>query len=155
VSLLQSITIKPLLYVTAALAVSLLLSNVGWWVNASTLRLRSKVANAEKDAALVTLDARTTERDAWKRKVVELHVANVASQQTTARLLTELANAQGERRRIQAEGQRAITAALAEAADADRTLKAFVDRYAKQVSAPDCAGALAAVQRACPALEGY
>src|SRR5690606_23586851 len=67
-SILQSLSIKPLLYVIAALALFLLLSNLGWWVHASSLDLRADVAEANKDSALAVLDARTAERDAWKNK---------------------------------------------------------------------------------------
>lgn len=154
-SLIQSLSIKPLLYVIAALALFLLLSNLGWWVHASSLDLRADVAEANKDSALAVLDARTAERDAWKNKARELEVANLASQKTVEHLMVELKNAQGEQRRLLEEGQKAVAAAQAEAADADRALKNFVDRYARQISNPDCAGALAVVQQACPALEGY
>lgn len=146
---------KPALYAIGVLALSLLLSNLGWWAHASALTLQRDVADASRDAADARVEAAGTEKQAWKNKAGELEIANLASQKTIDQLKIELAAAQGEKRRLQQDGQRAIAAAQAAATDADRTLKDFIDRYAKQLRNPDCAGALSVVQQACPALEGY
>lgn len=154
-SLLPSLAVKPLLYAIAVLALSLLLSNLGWWAHASSLGLQRDLADASKDVAVASFTAATTEKLAWKNKAGELEIANLASQKTIGTLQLELKTAQGEQHRLQAEGERSIAAAQAAAADADRTLKDFIHRYARQLSNPDCAGALNVVQKACPALEGY
>lgn len=154
-SLFQSLTIKPLLTAIAALALFLLLTNLGWWVHASALDLQRETAVATKDAAVAVIDVEKTEKQAWKDKARELEIANLASQKTVDHLKVELENAQGERRRLLVEGQKAIATAQVEAASADRALKNFIDRYARQLRNPDCAGALTVVQKSCPALEGY
>jgi len=154
-SLLPTLTVKPLLYAIAVLALSLLLSNLGWWAHASSLGLQRDVADASRDVAVANLRVANTEKQVWKNKSDELALANLAGQKTIGTLQLELKAAQGEKHRLQAEGEKAIAAAQAAASDADRTLKDFIDRYARQLSNPDCAGALNVVQRACPALEGY
>lgn len=154
-SLLESLSVKTLLYALAALALLLVLTNVGWSLHASALDLQRDVAVANKDSALALADGLKVERDAWKNKAGELEIANLASQKTVDHLKVELDLAQGEKRRLQAEGQKAVAAAQAEANDADRALKDFINRYAQQMRNADCAGALSVVQQACPALEGY
>jgi len=146
---------KTLIYAFAALALLLMLSNLGWWAHASALGLQRDVAAADADTATAMRDAALTEKQAWKNKAGELEVANLATQKTIGYLQTELQRSQGERRRLEAAGQHAVAAAQAEAADADRTLKTFIARYAQQLSNPDCAGALAVLQQACPAMSGY
>ncbi|UZW62755.1 hypothetical protein [Lysobacter enzymogenes] len=153
--MLDSISVKPLLYVIAALGLLLVLTNVGWGLHASALDLQRDVAVANKDSALALADALKVERDAWKNKAGELKVANLASQKTVDHLKAELELAQGEKRRLQAEGQEAVAAAQAEANDADHALRDFINRYAQQLRNADCAGALSVVQQSCPALEGY
>lgn len=154
-SLLPTLTVKPLLYAIAVLALSLLLSNLGWWAHASSLGLQRDVADASRDAAMASLTAATTEKQAWKNKAGELAAANVAGQKVVDQLQRALQDAHAEQGRLQEEGRRAVAAAQAAADDADRTLKDFVDRYARQLRNPDCASALATVQRSCPAFEGY
>lgn len=154
-SLLPSLTVKALLYAIAVLALFLLLSNLGWWAHASSLGLQRDVVDATRDAAMASLTAATTEKQAWKNKAGELAAANVAGQKVVDQLQRALQDAQAEQGRLQEEGRRAVAAAQAAADAADRTLKDFVDRYARQLRNPDCAGALATVQQSCPALEGY
>jgi hypothetical protein len=142
-------------YALGVLALALLLSNLGWWAHASALGLQRDVADATRDAADARAEAVGTEKTAWKNKAGELEIANLAAQKTVDQLKIELATAQGEKHRLQQQGQQAIAAAQRAAADADRTLQQFVDRYAQQLRNPDCAGAMAVVQQSCPALEGY
>jgi len=146
---------KPLLYTVAALALLLMLSNLGWWAHASALGLQRAVAVADADAAKATRDAVRTEQQAWKIRAGELEIANLAKQKAIDYMQVELKAAQGEQRRLHDAGQQAIAAAQAEATDADRTLKTFIARYARQLSNPDCAGALTVLQQACPAMDGY
>lgn len=154
-SLLSAAVGKPALYAIGVLALSLLLSNLGWWAHASALTLQRDVADASRDAADARVEAAATEKLAWKNKAGELEIANLAGQKTVDQLKIELAAAQGEKRRLQQQGQQAIAAAQAAASDADRTLQQFIARYTDQLRNPTCAGAMAAVQQSCPALEGY
>jgi hypothetical protein len=141
-------TIKGLAIALAAVSVLLLASNGIWWVHAARL-------GAGRDSAEADLGARTTERDAWKQRAGELKAANSAYDAEFKRLVEEHAAAQAEMVRLKAAHASALAEAQAAEADADRTLRAFMDRYAAQLRAPDCAGAMAAVARFCPALEGY
>lgn len=146
--LLGAVTAKPLLITLAVVGAALVASNLGWYARASQL-------SAQRDAAGARSTAVETEREAWKAKAVDLKTANAAAQESIDSLTGELRVAQGEQRRLQQEGAQAIAAAQADAAEADRTLKNFIARYAQQIRNPDCAGAMAVVQQACPALEGY
>ena len=147
-SLLAGVTVKPLAIALAIAGALLLASNLAWWGYAGGLRADVAKAEGARDAAV-------TERAAWKTRAGELHSANAAYDSEFAKLAGELQAAQAERARLQREHGEALEAARAAEADADRTLRAFMDRYAAQLRAPDCAGALASVQRLCPALEGY
>lgn len=153
--LVSKFTVKPLLIAVVALLVLLLVSNGGWLVRTSSLSAQRDVAKAESKAEKARADHVATERDAWKNKAGELATANSAAQESIASLTGELQKQQGENLRLQAEGEKAVAAAQADAADAERALKNFIDRYARQLRNPDCAGALSVVQQACPALEGY
>ena len=139
---------KTALYGIAALAALLVASNLGWWAAATGLRADLREAAAENRVLV-------TEREAWKSKAGELAEANRGWQETIATLRTELALAQGEALRLDAEGRAAIAAARADAAAAARRAAEFNKRYAGQRAVPDCAGALAAVQQHCPQFEGY
>ena len=141
---------KGALYIAIAggLAVLLLASNLGWWARAAVLGANLREAEAEGRTT-------ATERDAWKTKTSELAAANRAGQQIVTALQAELTLAQGEARRLEADVRAAIAAARADAQAAARQLAEFSARYAAQRAAPDCAGALAAVQQHCPQFEGY
>lgn len=146
--LMSAAAVKPLAIGLSIAVGALLLSNGAWWAHSATLA-------AERDTAQADLNTRTTERDAWKQRAGELKAANTAYAAEFARLAQELKAAQAERLRLEREGAAALAAAEAAEADATRTLRAFMDRYATQMRAPDCASAMASVQRFCPALEGY
>lgn len=141
-------TIKGLAIALAIASLALVATNVAWWAHSSTLE-------AGRDTAKADLSTRTTERNAWKQRAGELKAANTAYDAEFARLAQELKAAQAERSRLEKAGAEALAAAEAAEADATRTLHAFMDRYATQMRAPDCASAMASVQRFCPALEGY
>ncbi|WFC43251.1 hypothetical protein [Pseudoxanthomonas sp. SE1] len=147
-SILGTAAVKPFAIALAIAGALLLASNGGWWAYAATLKASASSARA----AVTTV---TTERDAWKGRAGELKAANVAYDSAFADLAGELKAAQAENLRLQRDGAAAIAAAEAAQADADRTLSAFMDRYAAQIRAPDCASAMASVARFCPALEGY
>lgn len=146
--LMSAAAVKPLVIALAIAVGALLLSNGVWWAHSATLA-------AERETAQADLRTRTTERDAWKQRAGELKAANTAYDAEFARLVQQLQAAQAERLRLEKEGAAALAAAEAAEADASRTLRAFMDRYATQIRVPDCASAMASVQRFCPALEGY
>lgn len=150
-SLLQKLTVKPLLWTVAAQA--LLLAGAG--VLLMLQHSATSVARAERGEAQAERDARTTERDAWKARAEELAGATTSWQGLVDVLAVELKLAQREQRRLDSEGRAAIAAAQRDAVDAERTLKQFMDRHATESRKPDCARALAAVEATCPALEGY
>jgi len=139
---------NALLYAGGALAALLLASNLAWWAQASGLRASLREARADAQVTAI-------ERDAWKAKAAELAEANRAGQDVMTALRAEIDLAQGEARRLEAEGRQAIAAARADAAAAEGNLRQFRERYARQRAAPDCDGALAAVQQHCPQFEGY
>ena len=139
---------KAAIYGIAALAALLVVSNLGWWVYAGALDADLRVSAADNSMVV-------TEREAWKSKAGELATANQGGQDIITALRAELKQAQGEARRLDAEGRAAIAAARAEAEAAARRMAEFSKRYAGQRAVPDCAGALAAVQQHCPQFEGY
>lgn len=139
---------KGMLYAAGGLAALLAASNLGWWVHASALRADLRVSAADNSVVV-------TEREAWKSKAGELAAANKGSQDIITALRAELKQAQGEARRLDAEGRAAIAAARADAEAAALRMAEFSKRYAGQRAVPDCAGALAAVQQHCPQFEGY
>ncbi|WP_447940103.1 hypothetical protein [Pseudoxanthomonas mexicana] len=147
-NLFAGATTKGLAIALATAIGLLLVSNGAWLVRASTLE-------ASRDVATADLGTRTTERDAWKLRAGELKAANRAYDAEFKRLVAEHAAAQAEMVRLKAAHATALAEAQAAEADADRTLRAFMDRYAAQLRSPDCVGAMAAVARFCPALEGY
>lgn len=147
-SLLAGLTVKPLAIALAIAGALLLASNLAWWGYAG--RLQADVARAEGAG-----QRSSSERDAWKARATELKAANAAYDSEFTKLAGELKAAQAEHARLQREHGAALAAAREAEADADRTLRSFMDRYAAQLRAPDCAGALQSVQRLCPALEGY
>lgn len=147
-NLLAGLTVKPLAIALAIACAALLASNLAWWGFAGGLRADVAQAKGARDTAV-------TERDAWKTRAGELTAANAAYDTEFAKLAGELKSAQAEHARIQRQHGAALAAAREAEADADRTLRTFMDRYAAQLRAPDCAGALTTVQRLCPALEGY
>ena len=131
-----------------ALVALLLAGNLAWWAQARGLRADVREAVAEQRVL-------ETERAAWKNKAGELVEANKAAQLIITALRAELEQAQGEARRLDAEGRAAIAAARADASAAARQLNAFRERYQRQRATPDCAGALEALQQHCTQFEGY
>ena len=146
--MLAGLTVKPLAIALAIAGALLLASNLAWWGHVGSLRAEVAKAEGTRDTAIMS-------RDAWKTRAGELTAANAAYDSEFAKLAGELKSAQAEHARLQREHATALAAAQEAEADADRTLRTFMDRYAAQLRAPDCAGALATVQRLCPALEGY
>lgn len=150
-SLLAKFTVKPLLWTCAALLVACIGLSIALVVADS----KRDTAEAQRATAIAERDTAVTERESHKQRSGDLLQANAAYTNLVKKLLAELKEAQGENQRISAAGQRAVAAAQAEAADADRTLKAFAAQFQAESRKPNCARALAAVGQACPALEGY
>lgn len=143
-----SLTVKPLLYAVAILALLVLVLGGCLYVQGN--RHDTTVAKLEQQA------------DGWRKdygvaasKAAELEAANKGWQDTTAAVQAQLAAEQQQCADLSRQGDKAVAAAQAKAADADRTLKSFVDRYAQSVRAPDCAAALNALEGACPLIRAY
>jgi hypothetical protein len=145
------LAVKPLLWAIAGL----LLLAVGQFVLLQLAWGDVRVAVANLETAQADLKTRTTERDAFAVRVVELKRANDAWGQSIDTLQAELGRAQRDARAMDKRARAAVAAARAEAADADRTLKKFVDQFAAESGRPKCAQALAAMEAACPAMSGY
>ena len=141
--------------VLAAVAATLLLSVIGLSIALALTRADRDRAVAERDTAIEAKSRVTTERDAHKVRAGELDLANGAWSEAFRAQGLELKKAQGDVVRLQREGQAAIAAAQAAAADADRTLKAFVDRFVRESRQPDCASALQHMEAKCSALSDY
>ena len=147
-SLLDKLAVKPLLYAVAALLVVILAMSGIWYVTAARSAANLSVAEANASSA----------EAAWKgerTRVSELTAANAGWQDTAATLQGELKLAQDQLVTVRQQGAAAVAAAEAKAADADRTLRTFLDRYAVQVKETACAQALQNVEAVCPAFRGY
>jgi len=147
-SIVSKLTVTPLLYACAALAIALAATGFVMSGKLDTAKAEAKAAESSRDTA-------RTERDAWKKSAADNATAVAAHQQVTATLRAELERVQGETKRRDAAAREAIAAARAEAQDADRTLARMAAQFQAQSRQPDCARALAAVATACPALGGY
>lgn len=145
------LTVKPLLIAIGVLLVAV----VGLSIAVKVYKAEAAAAVAEREAAQALVDARTGERDAFADRVDELVRANRAWSETVDAVTAELERAQAEALRIGEQSRRAVATARAEAADADRTLKRFVDQFAAESRRPACAQALAQMEAACPALRNY
>lgn len=150
-SLLDKLTIKPLLWAIAAL----LLLAIGQFVLLQLAQAEATSARAERDTAKADLVTRTTERDAYKGRAEELELANTGWKDAFAVVQRELTQAQQDLRRLDVASREAIARAKAAATDADRTLTKFVAQFATESRRPDCAQALATLEAACPALSTY
>ena len=148
---MNALAVKPLLYLIGLLLVALVALGTRGCVQS---------ANARTDAAkLETADELVgrvrTERDAWKRQA-ETNAANANTCATSlATMSREYERQQRDHATLDAQRQAAITAAQAAEQDASRTLARFTAQFQAESRKPDCGAALAAVGRACPALENY
>lgn len=143
--------IKPLLYVIAALAAL----SAGLYLYAERLDFKLDVATASSKSAMSLARLYETERESWKRRAEELTASVEAHQHANNVLAGELERAQQQAATLRQQDARALAAARADLAEANRTLAAFVDRYHAQVRAPGCQQALNQLEAECPALSGY
>jgi hypothetical protein len=150
-NLISKLTVTPLLYACGALLVAV----VGLAIALKVAGGKVDTAQAHQATAESRRDTAITERDAWKAKTADLRAANTAVVAANDSLRAELARQQQQCSDNAAANQRAIAAARADAADADRTLKAFTAKFQIESRKPTCARALDALGAACPALEGY
>lgn len=119
------------------------------------LKADVSVANAASASAVAWANELQTSRDAWKGAAERMQAATTKWESAFATVHRLLQDAQRENARIDAANRAAVSAAQAREAEANRTLDAWMQRYAAQVRQDNCAAALSAVQAACPALEGY
>lgn len=150
-SLVAKLTVKPLLITIGVLLLVIAVLSGSLVVQGSRL----DVAAANVQASIAHQKSTATERDSWKLRAEELTLANVEWLATASTLQDELQRAQDQLTQVRKQTQAAVASARAAAADADRTLNLWLDRYRAQVGAPDCAKALMTLEAACPALQGY
>lgn len=147
-SLIDSLAVKPLL-IAACVLLAVAVGEAGalaiqHYRHTSALA----VSAGEAQAWRVNFSAANT-------RVQELTAANAGYGETITQLQAALKEAQDQTTTIRKQSSQALAAAQAQAEDADRTLKAFMTRYAAQVKETTCAQALLHVESACPALTGY
>lgn len=148
---MAKLTVTPLLYAVGLL----LLVVIGLSVKLALVASDLDTAAAEKATAMETAKRTATERDAWKDKANAAADANASCSDGIESLSFMLERQQQACTANQVANQKAIAAARADAADADATLQRFVGQFRKQTPETNCGRALAALDTACPALEGY
>ena len=146
--LLSTLTVKPLLWALGALAVVLIALSVGLFVT----RAAAAAAAATYEGAAVACAA---EKGGATTRVAELATANAGYTRTVEVLQAELRAAQGQVVTLKQQSDTALAEAEAREADANKTLKQFMNRYAGQARETRCALALTDVEASCPAFSGY
>lgn len=142
------VTVKPLLWVSGVLVLGLIALSVSLVV----LRANARAAAATYEGVTA---ACTAQKDGATTRVSELVAANAGYGRTVAVLQTELLLAQRQAATLKQQSASAVAAAQAREADADKTLKQFMNRYAGQARETRCALALTEVEASCPAFSGY
>ncbi len=147
-SVLDKLTVKPLLYALGACVLVIAALVAVQWVQSA--RHAAAIAQAEKAA-----EGWQAQATGSNTRVQELQAANAGYGDTVALLQKELQAAQEQAVVIGQQQSAAVSAAEAATADAERTLKTFMNRYAVQSRKADCALALQQVEAVCPAFSGY
>lgn len=142
------VTVKPLLWVIGVLALGLIALSVSLVV----VRANARAAAATYEGATAACAA---QKDGATTRVSELVAANAGYGRTVAVLQTELLLAQKQAATLKQQSAKAVAAAQAREADADKTLKQFMNRYAGQARETRCALALTEMEASCPAFSGY
>lgn len=142
------LTAKPLLWAIGALVVVVIALSVSLFV----MRAAAAAAAATYEGAAV---ACTAEKSGATARVSELATANAGYSRTVELLQAELRTAQGQVVTLKQQSDTALAEAEAREADANRTLKQFMNRYAGQARETRCALALTEVEASCPAFSGY
>ena len=139
---------KPLLWVIGVLALVVIALSVCLVV----VRANARAAAATYEGASATCAA---QKDGATTRVEELASANAGYGRTVGVLQAELALAQKQAATLKQQSDSAVAAAEAREADANQTLKQFMNRYAGQARETRCALALTEVEASCPAFSGY
>lgn len=142
------VAVKPLLWVIGVLALGLIALSVSLVVVRANARAAAATYEGDTAACAAQKDGATT-------RVSELVAANAGYGRTVAVLQTELLLAQKQAATLKQQSANALAAAQAREADADKTLKQFMNRYAGQARETRCALALTEVEASCPAFSGY
>lgn len=142
------VTVKPLLWVIGVLALGLIAMSLSLVV----VRANARAAAATYEGATAACAA---QKDGATARVSELVAANAGYGRTVAVLQTELLLAQKQAATLKQQSAKAVAAAQAREADADKTLKQFMNRYAGQARETRCALALTEMEASCPAFSGY
>ncbi|HZF97081.1 MAG TPA: hypothetical protein VEY92_02350 [Pseudoxanthomonas sp.] len=150
-SLLATLTVKPLLYVAGAQ----LLVIIGLMVALRLAHARVDIAQAQTEVAAAHQSRAERERDAWKQDAQSATAANSEWKSVVELLKAELRRAQLDMRLMDEASRKAVATARAEADDADRALKRFTGQFQVESRKPSCARALASLEASCPALSGY
>ncbi len=144
----SALTVKPLLWTIGALVVVVIALSVSLFVT----RAAAAADAATYEGAAV---ACTAEKGGATTRVAELATANAGYSRTVEVLQAELRAAQGQVVTLKQQSDTALAAAEAREADANQTLKQFMNRYAGQARETRCALALTEVEASCPAFSGY
>ncbi len=147
-SVLDKLTVKPLLYALGATLLACLALGISFW--AYSVKATAKIADADHNA-----EGWRTLYSSANTRVSELQAANKGYGETVATLQVELKRAQDQAVVVRQQSEAAVSAAEAAKLDADKTLNTFMDRYASQVKVTSCAQALQNVEAVCPAFSGY
>lgn len=142
------VTMKPLLWVIGVLVLVVIALSVCLVV----VRANARAAAATYEGAAASCAA---QKDGATTRVEELASANAGYGRTVGVLQTELALAQKQAATLKQRSDSAVAAAEAREADANQTLKQFMNRYAGQARDTRCALALTEVEASCPAFSGY
>ncbi|MGE8210946.1 MAG: hypothetical protein ACN6RH_15740 [Stenotrophomonas rhizophila] len=142
------LTTKPLLWAIGILSLAVI---------ALAVCLVVVRASARADAATYegVVAACTAQKSGATTRVAELASANAGYARTVAVLQAELLAAQAQALTLKRQSDGAVAAAQAREADANTTLKQFMNRYAGQARETRCALALTEVEASCPAFSGY
>jgi len=142
------VTLKPLLWVIGVLALVVIALSVCLVV----VRANARAAAATYQGAAA---ACASQKEGANTRVAELAAANAGYGRTVGVLQAELALAQNQAATLKRQSATAVAAAEAREADANQTLKQFMNRYAGQARETRCALALTEVEASCPAFSGY
>lgn len=142
------VTVKPLLWVIGVLALVVIALSVCLVV----VRANARAAAATYEGAAA---ACASQKEGVTTRVAELAKANAGYGRTVGVLQAELTLAQNQAASLKQQSDSAVAAAEAREADANQTLKQFMNRYAGQAREARCALALTEVEASCPAFSGY
>ncbi len=143
-----ALTTKPLLWAIGILSLAVLALSVCLVVVRADARADAATYKGAAAACAAQKSSATT-------RVAELTSANAGYGRTVAVLQAELKVAQGQVVTLKQQSDGAVAAAQAREADANQTLKQFMNRYAGQARETRCALALTEMEASCPAFSGY